>query len=87
MEKNNDTEALGTAVMDAWKVDIGKSENESVFDYVDRMLNAMMGNLHVKGITVAFTSATGNHFITSKGQTAPIRLINHGEWNELDGDL
>lgn len=100
MTINNDEikEAVGQAAMEAWKdaldkldptvkpFGINQHETESVFDYIDRMLNAMMENLSLKGVTVAFTSMMGNHFITSKGTAAPIRLVNHDEWNELDGD-
>jgi len=97
--RNEDTDAVkesvGKAAMDAWKdalekIDpikpfgINQHETESVFDYIDRMLTAMMENLSLKGVTVAFTSMMGNHFITSKGTAAPIRLINHDEWNELN---
>ena len=87
------------ATMEAWKdaiekIDpmankpfgINQHETESVFDYIDRILTAMMENLSLKGVTIAFTSMMGNHFITSKGKAAPIRLVNHDEWNELDGD-
>jgi len=92
-------ESVGAAAMDAWKdalekfsltdfttkpFGINQHETESVFDYIDRMMAAMMESLSLKGITLAFTSMMGNHFITSKGTAAPIRLINHDEWNELN---
>lgn len=77
-------EALEMAVSQLGVLD--KLEEESTFAYVDRLMTAMMTNLRLKGVTLAFTSPSNNYFVTSKGTPPPLRMVKDTEWDEFEKD-
>ena len=64
-------------------VNTNLNDNESFFQYIDRMLEAIQTTLNLKGITLVSTSAKGNHFLTSRGIAAPIRLLDSNDEYEF----
>lgn len=63
-----------------------KKENEDNLAYVERILNAMMTELDIQGVALAFKTKAGSDMFTAKGNPPHFKIIDYSEWEGYWGE-
>lgn len=62
-----------------------RKEDEGNLQYVERILAAMMKNLEIRGVSLAFKTKAGNDIFTSVGNAPHIKVLDASEWEDYWG--